>query len=187
MTNAWRASDRRVKRLSLPVDAVPRARRLRRDMTPQERKLWRALREAFPKAHFRHQVPLGRYTVDFAWHTAKLIIEVDGGQHGAAKGLTHDAARTLFLEGEGYRIIRFWNNEIDDNLEGVLTTIADSLPLVGRVGWGPAASAAEGTGSAPPASESFARQTPRAPTLSFPQGGGMAGVRPMPFPQNSGS
>jgi very-short-patch-repair endonuclease len=116
-----------MKRLALRPDAIPRARRLRCDVTPQERKLWRALRENFPEAHFRKQVPMGIYTADFAWHTAKLIIEVDGGQHGTDAGKAHDAVRTEFLESEGYRVLRFWNNDVDRNLEGVLTIIANVL------------------------------------------------------------
>ncbi|MBK8375186.1 endonuclease domain-containing protein [Sphingorhabdus sp.] len=132
-----------MKRLALRPDAITRARRLRRDMTPQERKLWQALRECFPDAHFRKQVPMGPYTADFAWHHAKLIVEVDGGQHGTSAGMAHDANRAAFLEAEGYRILRFWNSDVDQNMEGVLTIIADALPLVGRDGWGPAASAAE--------------------------------------------
>ena len=116
-----------MKRLALRPDAIDRARTLRRDMTPQERKLWRALKENFPKAHFRKQVPIGLYTADFAWHTAKLIIEVDGSQHGTDAGKAHDAVKTRFLEAEEYSVIRFWNTDIDHNLEGVLTIIANAV------------------------------------------------------------
>ena len=116
-----------MKRLALRPDAILRARTLRRDMTPQERKLWRALKENFPNAHFRKQVPMGLYTADFAWHTAKLIIEVDGGQHGTDAGKSHDTVRTRYIEAQGYRVIRFWNNDIDHNLEGVLAIIADAV------------------------------------------------------------
>ena len=116
-----------MKRLVLKPDAIQRARQLRREMTLQERKLWRALRENFPDAHFRKQVPMGVYTADFAWHTAKLVIEVDGGHHGTDAGKAHDAARTRYIEAEGYRVIRFWNNEIDHNLEGVLNIIANAV------------------------------------------------------------
>ena len=97
-------------------------------MTSQERKLWRALKENFPEAHFRKQVPMGIYTADFAWHSAKLIIEVDGGQHGTDAGKARDAIRTQFLEAEGYQVIRFWNNDVDRNLEGVITIIANAVP-----------------------------------------------------------
>ncbi|MVZ97758.1 endonuclease domain-containing protein [Sphingorhabdus sp. IMCC26285] len=116
-----------MKRLALRPDAIDRARLLRREMTPQERKLWRALKENFPEAHFRKQVPMGAYTVDFAWHGAKLIIEVDGSQHGTDAGKAHDAIRTKYLESEGYQVIRFWNNDVNHNLEGVLTTITNAV------------------------------------------------------------
>ena len=116
-----------MKRLALRPDAILRARTLRRDMTPQERKLWRALKENFPNAHFRKQVPMGLYTADFAWHTAKLVIEVDGGQHGTDAGRSHDTVRTRYIEAQGYRVIRFWNTDIVHNLEGVFAIIADAL------------------------------------------------------------
>jgi very-short-patch-repair endonuclease len=116
-----------MKRLALRPEAIPRARELRRDMTQHERKLWRGLREALPDAHFRKQVPMGIYIADFACHRAKLIIEVDGSQHGTDEGKAQDAARSAFLESEGYRVLRFWNNEVNLNLDGVLTVIAEAL------------------------------------------------------------
>jgi len=111
-----------LKRLNLPVGATTRARRLRQSMTNVERILWRALREALPDYHWRKQVPFGPYIADFCSHGAKLIIEVDGSQHSGAMG--RDACRTRFLESEGYRVIRFWNNEVTENLDGVLERIA---------------------------------------------------------------
>ena len=113
---------------------LARARQMRREMTPAERALWNALRKTFPEAHFRHQVPLGAYYADFASHGARLVIEVDGGQHGEA--IDYDAERTRFLNGEGYRVLRFWNNEVLRELDGVLTAIAAQLPspLVGEGG-----------------------------------------------------
>jgi very-short-patch-repair endonuclease len=116
-----------MKRLALRPDAIVRARRLRRDMTPQERKLWRALRESFPAFNFRKQVPLGPYFADFACHRARLVIEADGSQHGSDEGIAYDEARTRFLETEGYRVLRFWNGDIDRNPEGVLRMIAAAL------------------------------------------------------------
>jgi len=101
-------------------------------MTKPERHLWRALRAALPDYHWRKQVPIGPYIADFCSHGARLIIEVDGGQHATA-GET-DAVRTRFLEAEGYRVIRFWNNDVLGNIDGVIETIAESLPLpVGEV------------------------------------------------------
>jgi very-short-patch-repair endonuclease len=94
-------------------------------MTNPERGLWRALREALPDYHWRKQVPLGRYTADFACHSPKLIIELDGGQH--AGSLDYDAERSRFLESQGYRVLRFWNNDAVSNLEGVILRISESL------------------------------------------------------------
>ena len=90
-----------------------------------ERRLRRALREAFPEAKFRFQVPYGPYFVDFLSFSAKLILEVDGGQH--AEAVAYDAARTRFLEAQGYTVLRFWNNDIFENLDGVLTVIRHHL------------------------------------------------------------
>ena len=121
-----------MKRHSLRADAVGHAKRLRRNPTDAERALWDGLREAMPGARFRRQVCFGPYFADFASHSAKLIVEVDGGHHSEVR----DAARTEFLNGEGYKVIRFWNNDVLQNLDGVLQTIASQLPspLVGEGG-----------------------------------------------------
>ena len=113
------------KRLGLKPDAIARARDLRRTMTDAERHLWRALRTALPDHHWRKQVPIGPYFADFASHSAKLAIEVDGGQHALAGD--RDAARTAFLEAEGFRDLRFWNSEVLGNVEGVVAAIAGVL------------------------------------------------------------
>jgi very-short-patch-repair endonuclease len=104
------------------------ARRLRSDVTSAEQRLWRALK-AVPLhgSHFRRQVPIGRFVADFACPKAKLVIELDGGQHGLEANSMRDAARTRWLEAQGYRVIRFWNREIVDNLHGVLDTIYAAL------------------------------------------------------------
>jgi very-short-patch-repair endonuclease len=88
-------------------------------MTDAERAMWRILRHDFPGHHFRRQVPIRHFIADFACHVAKLIIEVDGGQH-TAEG---DASRSAILEAEGYRVIRFWNNEVICNPDGVWLAI----------------------------------------------------------------
>lgn len=121
----------------LSASALDRARGLRRNATDAETRLWAALRETFAAAKFRRQVPFGCYFADFASHGARLIIEVDGGQH--AEAAEHDQVRTAFLNGEGYKVLRFWNNEVLENLDGVLAVIASSLssalsPLVGESG-----------------------------------------------------
>ena len=117
----------RSKRSQLPHWTTERSRELRRNSTDAEQHLWRALRETFPQAKFRRQQPLGPYFADFCSHPARLIVEADGGQH--AERTEHDAARTRFLRAEGYRVLRFWNNDILENTDGVLAVIAAALPL----------------------------------------------------------
>jgi very-short-patch-repair endonuclease len=85
--------------------------------------MWRLLRLGFPDAHFRRQVPIGVYTADFASHKHKLVIEVDGGQHCDSR----DRARTIAIEEAGYRVIRFWNNDVLGNDEGVARMIDAAL------------------------------------------------------------
>ena len=101
-----------------------RAKRLRREMTESERKLWAALRARRAEAKWRKQQPIGRFVVDFFCPAAKLIVEVDGGQHCESET---DARRTLWLEGAGYRVVRFWNNEVLENLEGVVARIREAV------------------------------------------------------------
>jgi very-short-patch-repair endonuclease len=106
-----------------PSGSVDRARWLRQNSTEAEKLLWRKLREAFPRARFRRQSLMTPYYPDFLSFRYKLIVEVDGGQHAEAV----DARRTRFLEAKGYRVIRFWNNEVLSNPEGVLQTISQVL------------------------------------------------------------
>ncbi|MDJ0943779.1 MAG: endonuclease domain-containing protein [Kiloniellales bacterium] len=107
--------------------STSRARELRRNQTRAEAKLWSALRNRQAAGlKFRRQVPLGPYVVDFFCLSASLVVEVDGGQHGAPDGRAQDARRTRWLEAEGYRVIRFWNNEVAENPEGVLTVILEA-------------------------------------------------------------
>lgn len=100
-----------------------KARKLRRNPTEAEKMLWRILRQAFPEAHFRQQVPIRQYFADFASHRVKLVIEADGGQHTAET----DAARTAVIEADGYCLLRFWNHDILGNPEGVAQTVAAYL------------------------------------------------------------
>ena len=97
------------------------ARRLRRDATDVERILWFALRDRLPAWKFRRQQPIGRRIVDFACPERKLAIELDGGQHALREEA--DERRSVELARRGYRVIRFWNNEVLDNLDGVLEMI----------------------------------------------------------------
>jgi very-short-patch-repair endonuclease len=95
-------------------------------MTDAERKLWYYLRASrFQGWKFRRQVPLGRYVADFLCEEARLIVEVDGGQH--AERIEHDSARTQWLEAQGYAVIRYWNNDVLTNIEGVLATLSPAL------------------------------------------------------------
>ncbi|CAJ0868714.1 hypothetical protein AMST5_02071 [freshwater sediment metagenome] len=104
--------------------SVARARALRKSMTPQEVKLWVMLRQLRPQGfHFRRQVPLEGYVLDFACFKYRVIVEVDGSQHGADAGLRHDARRDALFEMNGFRTLRFWNQEVDTNLHGVVETI----------------------------------------------------------------
>lgn len=112
------------------VDRFPRgvtksrARELRQRTTPEEQLLWRRLRNRQLGAVFRRQQPLGFYFADFACFEHKLIIELDGSQHADS---AYDAVRDADLQARGFRILRFWNNEVRDNLNGVLEQIAEAL------------------------------------------------------------
>lgn len=100
--------------------------RLRRDMTEAERKLWGRLRDRqLENTKFVKQFAIGPYVADFAARSLRLVIELDGGQHGEAR----DAARTRLIEELGYRVIRFWNNDVMENLEGVLETIVHEIRI----------------------------------------------------------
>src|SRR5215472_6272052 len=106
--------------------ARDRARTLRRAMTEAERRLWQMLRSRQNQGwRFRRQVPIGGFIADFACHEARLIVEIDGGQHDPST--EEETGRTRFLEGEGYRVLRFWNNEVLDNPEGVRSAITEHL------------------------------------------------------------
>ncbi len=107
--------------------STARARELRRNQTRAEAKLWSALRNRqLAGLKFRRQVPLGPYVVDFFCTSASLVVEVDGGQHGVPDGRSQDARRTRWLESQGYRVIRFWTNEVSETLEGVLAVIREA-------------------------------------------------------------
>jgi very-short-patch-repair endonuclease len=108
------------------ADAI--ARRLRKTLTDAEQALWRSLRDRQVEGcRFRRQVPIGRYIVDFACLDVGLIIEVDGGQHEINQA--DDAVRDAWLTKEGYRVLRFWNNDVLSNREGVLQKIAEALAI----------------------------------------------------------
>ena len=96
------------------------ARLLRKNSTTHERKLWEMLRNhKFYGYEFRRQYPIGDYIVDFICRKKKIIVELDGGQHNEIDIIEKDLERTKYLNSLGYKVIRFWNNEIDRNFEGV--------------------------------------------------------------------
>ncbi|MEH2538036.1 MULTISPECIES: endonuclease domain-containing protein [unclassified Bradyrhizobium] len=104
-----------------------RAKRLRREMTRAETLLWRHLKaKRLAGLGFRRQVPMGNYIADFAAHSCKLVIEVDGESHDFEERIRHDAARDRGFESRGYRVLRFTNDDVMKNLEGVVLTIAEA-------------------------------------------------------------
>ncbi|MDJ0610822.1 MAG: endonuclease domain-containing protein [Kiloniellales bacterium] len=103
-----------------------RARKLRRASTDAERRLWYALRNRQISGHkFRRQHPIGPYIVDFVCPAKKLVVELDGSQH--LRSVDYDNKRTAEIAREGFRVIRFWNNEVLSNLDGVLRAIEANL------------------------------------------------------------
>jgi very-short-patch-repair endonuclease len=97
-------------------------------MTDAERKLWWHLRRLpLENAHFRRQATIGRYFADFACHRLRLVVEVDGSQHGEGHHVVTDAERTAYLTSRGYRVLRFWNNEVLNEIEGVMGAIYAAL------------------------------------------------------------
>jgi len=127
-------SKSRKKTGSLPPNAgegqdggnVYRARELRKRLTNAEKKLWKHICLRQIAGHkFRRQQPIGKYIVDFACLEKKLVVEVDGGQHSEQSA--YDEERTAWLESQGYRVLRFWNNEVLKEIEIVLDVIAGVL------------------------------------------------------------
>jgi very-short-patch-repair endonuclease len=115
-----------------------KARNLRRQQTDVETRLWMRLRDRqLCGAKFRRQHPLGPYIVDFCCPDRGLIVELDGGQH--AEQASSDQVRTDFLEADGYRVVRFWNHDVLDQMDAILEEIVrllsdphPSLSLKGR-------------------------------------------------------
>ncbi len=108
----------------MPSRMTPIARRLRKDAMSAERRLWMGVRrEALEGFKFRRQVPLGPYLADFACLEARLVIEIDGATHSSDAEIGRDASRQAALNSFGYAVLRFHNDEVYHNLEGVLETI----------------------------------------------------------------
>src|ERR1051326_748210 len=111
-----------------PHTRAERARGLRRAMTEAEKKLWWQLRQLpLANSHFRRQAAIGQYFADFASHKCRVVIEVDGGGHGEARQAAFDKARSAYLKSRGYRVLRFWNNEVLQEIEGVMTLIYEAV------------------------------------------------------------
>jgi very-short-patch-repair endonuclease len=104
------------------------AQRMRAQPTDAERVLWQRLRHDIELAgsHFRRQAVVGPFIIDFASRKAKIVIELDGGQHNSQQD--SDSSRQRQIEAAGYRVLRFWNNDVLGNLEGVLNEIQNALP-----------------------------------------------------------
>ncbi len=113
-----------------PKRATPKgyenARKLRKELTPAERKLWAYLRgDKLNGINFRRQHAIGNYIADFCSPKAKLIIELDGSQHLEQE--EYDKERTKYLELQGYKVIRFWNNQVTSDINGVILAVTFAI------------------------------------------------------------
>ena len=114
--------------MKVSANLINNSKKLRTAQTPWEAKLWKYLRgNRFHGFKFKRQVPVGSYIADFCCHPERLVIELDGGQHSEKEIESKDRAKTEYLNRERFKVIRFWNNEIDQNIEGALETIRDNL------------------------------------------------------------
>lgn len=102
-----------------------RARKLRAEMTPQERRVWAKLRELnrMLGLHFRRQAPIGPFIADFADLGRRVVIEIDGGGHGGER----DQRRDEWLAAQGFQVLRFWNPEVSGNIEGAMQLVLDAV------------------------------------------------------------
>jgi very-short-patch-repair endonuclease len=118
----------RVPAVKLHRETRNRSRSLRAEMTRHERMLWFKLRELNRLGyHFRRQVPFQTYYLDFVEHGAKLVIELDGSQHGLTTHVRKDGRRDAVLRDEGCLVLRFWNHELDEDLNAVADTVVRHL------------------------------------------------------------
>ena len=110
--------------MTIPKDnsQLENARRLRREMTPHERKLWYLFLRKYPVKIYKQRI-IGKFIVDFYCASAKLVIEVDGSQHYESHGMAHDAERSAFLSALGLDVLRFSNRDIDRDFRGVCEQI----------------------------------------------------------------
>ena len=110
--------------MSIPKDnsQLENARRLRRDMTPHERKLWYLFLRKYPVKIYKQRI-IGKFIVDFYCASAKLVIELDGSQHYEAQGIAYDTERSAYLEALGLKVLRFSNWDVDRDFRGVCDQI----------------------------------------------------------------
>ncbi len=110
---------------------VNQARQLRRNSTEAERRLWSKLNSMqLDGVKFRRQHPIGPYIIDFVCLGCKLVLEIDGGQHSEDDVRKSDESRTAWLIKEGYQVLRFWNNDVVNNIDGVVENIKEALRLL---------------------------------------------------------
>ena len=106
--------------------SISNARTLRKNLTDAEKRLWQKInRRQIGSVKFRRQHPIGEYIVDFVCLERNLIVELDGGQHAAQ--VSYDKKRTAWLESRGYRVMRFWNNDVLSNTQGVVEKILGAI------------------------------------------------------------
>ncbi|MFA6215515.1 MAG: endonuclease domain-containing protein [Patescibacteria group bacterium] len=104
---------------------------LRKNQTPHEQKLWRNLRgRRLGSLKFRRQFKIGKYVADFCCLKKKLVIELDGGHHADDSQVVKDEKKQQYIESQGYKVLRFWNNEVDDNIDGILERILVTCGLL---------------------------------------------------------
>ncbi|MBN2629926.1 MAG: endonuclease domain-containing protein [Rhodobacteraceae bacterium] len=150
-----------------------RAQKLRTELTPQERRLWAKLRDVnhMLGTHFRRQAPIGPFIADFADLGRRLVIEVDGGQHGGPR----DAARNAWFTAQGFAVLRVWNTDVDGNLEGVMQVVLDRLDVSDAPPPHPSPTRGEGGAASAPsriANKPGASPPPRG------EGSGVGGTQP---------
>ena len=125
-----------------PKGSIKRARELRKALTPQEARLWLQLRALRADGfHFRRQAPLLGFYLDFVCFKCRLIVEVDGSQHTEGLQAGHDAMRDAILRRAGFRTLRFWNSDVNANLDGVVETTQRALAFPPSPSWGGTADA----------------------------------------------
>ena len=108
-----------------------RAKAIRKQMSEPETRIWLQLRaNRFSSVKFRRQKVIGNYIVDFAANAPKLVVELDGDSHAGRE--SYDTARTRYLEGEGYRVVRYSNVEVMENMDGVFTHLSSVIGEMGR-------------------------------------------------------